>query len=94
MIFPFGSRLVSDDLENIQVQLRGSGMTIYNGMPLMHLIAMFLMFFQVFYFFKVLNFLSKYVQLIYKGFMDSLGFLMLFITFLYPFFPPFFLVQA
>ena len=81
MIFPFGSRLVSDDLENIQVQLRGSGMTIYNGMPLMHLIAMFLMFFQVFYFFKVLNFLSKYVQLIFKGLSDSAGFLILFVLF-------------
>ena len=56
-------------------------MKIYNAMPVMHFVAMVLMFLQVFYFFKVLNFLSKYVQLIYKGFVDSTGFLLLFILF-------------
>ena len=42
---------------------------------------MVLMFLQVFYFFKVLNFLSKYVQLIFKGLKDSAGFLVLFVLF-------------
>lgn len=78
---PFGSMLNYEHYSAVKETLGEEHIGVYNAMPVMHVIAMILMVLQVFYFFKVLDFLSKYVQLIYKGIRDAAGFLMLFVLF-------------
>jgi hypothetical protein len=75
ILYPYGSGLSNNEYEQIVEVFTAQEIATYNNMPIMHLTAMCLMFLQVFYFFKVLNYLSKYVQLIFKGLSDSLGFL-------------------
>merc|ERR1712091_98984 len=78
IIYPYGSGLDVSRHDEITQVLEGDGMRTFNAMPTMHFIAMCFMFLQVFYFFMVLNYLSKYVQLIFKGLRDAFGFLQIF----------------
>jgi hypothetical protein len=42
--YPFGSHLESDKFEDITEVLSATGLSVFNAMPIMHLISMTLMF--------------------------------------------------
>lgn len=80
-IYPYGARLNFDILDQAQNILLDYQFKIYNAMPFLHLIILVLLISQVLYFFRIIPWLSQYVQLMGKGFNDSMGFLVLFIIF-------------
>lgn len=54
---------------------------VYLAMPISHAISMILMFNQMFHYFKVLDWMNKYVALLWRGATDCLGFMILYVIF-------------